>query len=112
MEMIYKAGTGYLQSFNRGSSSWLPMQINGSTVTVTNQSDARLKSNVEDLTAEYGLTSILKLRPVSYGWRDADRDRKQGRQVGLIAQEVEPLFPYLVKTAETPDSRRSGAASV
>ena len=49
MEMTYRAATGYLQAYNRTGSSWLPMQINGSTVTVTNMSDERVKSNIEDL---------------------------------------------------------------
>jgi hypothetical protein len=104
MEMIYRAGTGYLQAYNRTGSSWLPMQINGSTVTVTNMSDERVKNNIEDLRSEYGLSGILKLHPVNYNWRDSERDRTQGLQVGLIAQEVQQVFPKLVTQFGTDDT--------
>jgi hypothetical protein len=104
MEMIYRAGTGYLQAYNRTGSSWLPMQINGSTVTVTNMSDERVKNNIADLRSEYGLSGILKLHPVNYNWRDSERDRTQGLQVGLIAQEVQQVFPKLVTQFGTDDT--------
>ncbi|MCX6107879.1 MAG: tail fiber domain-containing protein [Proteobacteria bacterium] len=102
--MTYRAGTGYLQAYNRTGSSWLPMQINGSTVTVTNMSDERVKSNIEDLRTEYGLSGILKLRPVNYTWRDADRDRSHGLQVGLVAQDVQRVYPKLVTQFGTDDT--------
>jgi Chaperone of endosialidase len=100
MEMTYKAGTGYLQAYNRTGSSWLPMQINGSTVAVTNMSDERVKNNIEDLRPEYGLSGI----PVNYTWRDSARDRSQGLQVGLIAQDVQRVFPKLVTKFGTDDT--------
>lgn len=54
-------------------------------------SDLRLKRNVTDLS--YGLGEILRLRPVSYEWRD----RSDGRQnLGLIGQEVEGVIPEIV----------------
>jgi hypothetical protein len=60
------------------------------------RSDSRLKNSVatitDDLVAKY-----LKLRPVRYYWnQDTPRDSKL--QYGLIAQEVEPLFPEMVNT--------------
>jgi hypothetical protein len=58
-------------------------------------SDMRLKRNVTDL--GYGLGEILQLRPVSYQWKD----RSDGKvNLGLIAQEVEPVIPELVEKAK------------
>jgi hypothetical protein len=66
---------------------------------VTAPSDSRYKKNVSELTDV--LASVEKMRGVYYYW-DTDKypDMKfeDTRQLGFIAQEVEPLFPELVKT--------------
>jgi hypothetical protein len=62
-------------------------------------SDARFKANVTTLTN--ALDAVLHLRGVSYDWkRDAFKERNfpAGRQVGFIAQEVEPVLPQVVHT--------------
>ncbi len=56
------------------------------------ESDVRLKTNVEPLGSV--LDKVLKLRGVSFNLKDSSR-----KQIGLIAQEVESLFPELVSTA-------------
>lgn len=55
-------------------------------------SDARLKEDV----APYGnvLDGILRLHPSTYRFKDVPAESP--RSLGLIAQEVEPLFPELV----------------
>lgn len=61
-------------------------------------SDIRLKTNIS--TIEGSLSKISKIRGVYYDW---DPDRKDvinvraGRQVGVIAQEVEQVLPELVR---------------
>lgn len=62
----------------------------------TVSSDARLKDAITDLPNDWGLAAIDKLRPVTYHWRDVKRDRKEGEQIGFIAQEVKPVLPALV----------------
>jgi hypothetical protein len=62
----------------------------------SNSSDIRLKKNVEDLTGVLG--KLLQLRPVTFEYKDAAEAIKElpGTQVGMIAQEVEQVFPQWV----------------
>ena len=61
-------------------------------------SDERLKERIVPIA--YGLREILRLRPVSFAWRDSDDGRAH---LGLIAQEVEPLIPEAVRRGEAPE---------
>jgi hypothetical protein len=54
-------------------------------------SDERLKTNVETL--EHSLNKILSLHGVSFNWK---KDGTAG--IGLVAQEVEKVYPALVST--------------
>ena len=72
------------------------------TLTNTNPSDERLKTDIVNL--YWGLTDILKLRPVSYKWKSDKIE--QGTQYGFIAQEVQSVMPELVREFETPDGTR------
>jgi len=59
-------------------------------------SDARLKKNVADLPG--ALDTITQLRGVTFEWRNPEAHANQaGTQVGMIAQEVETVFPNWVK---------------
>lgn len=64
--------------------------------TLTQSSDARLKKDVKPL--ENSLDNILKLNGVTYNWIDPKKDPT--KQIGVIAQEVEKVYPELVKTDE------------
>jgi hypothetical protein len=66
---------------------------NGGVLTSTNPSDERLKDNITDIS--WGLSDILKLRPVSYNWKDDKIN--QGVQFGFIAQEVQDVMPEAIK---------------
>jgi hypothetical protein len=59
----------------------------------SNSSDIRIKRDVVTLPDDVGLDSIMKLRPVRFHWRDVADDNERGEQYGLIAQEVEAVFP-------------------
>jgi len=62
-------------------------------------SDARWKRNVKDL--NYKLSDILELNPVNFELRTDEFPEmgfETGTQIGLIAQDVEKLFPELVRT--------------
>lgn len=67
------------------------------------QSDLHSKSNIKNLS--YSLESILNLQGVSFTWNDdlvkfVDKDSES---LGLIAQDVEKVFPQLVQSG--PDGK-------
>ena len=57
-------------------------------------SDERLKTNIYNL--ETVSDRVMRLRGVQFNWKDSDRNKKDGPQIGLIAQELENEFPELV----------------
>jgi len=56
-------------------------------------SDARLKKDVAPV--EGALEKIDQIRGVYYNW--VDEAQPQDRQVGVIAQEIQAVYPELVK---------------
>lgn len=60
-------------------------------------SDQRLKTNVQTLSSEKGLSAILNLNPVTYNWIDAKATK--ATQTGFIAQDVQKVLPELVLPA-------------
>ncbi|WP_420387243.1 tail fiber domain-containing protein [Roseivirga sp.] len=72
---------------------------NATVISLTETSDRRFKKNINQL--ESSLDKLLSLRGVSYEWRiDEFPDRRfnPGNNLGLIAQEVQAIFPELVST--------------
>jgi hypothetical protein len=61
------------------------------------RSDRRLKNTISELSNDV-VERYLNLRPISYFWNQ-DKPRDTNLQYGLIAQEVEKLFPEMVSTA-------------
>ncbi|MEQ8689171.1 MAG: tail fiber domain-containing protein, partial [Imperialibacter sp.] len=66
----------------------------------TATSDRRLKDEIEEL--PNSLSSVTKLRGVSYFWKEDTKQfaSDQSKQLGVIAQEIEIVFPELVTTHE------------
>ncbi|MGX5858530.1 tail fiber domain-containing protein [Dyadobacter jiangsuensis] len=76
---------------------WIDNAGNGTLGgTLSQSSDRRLKRDFSPLASSLGKFALLK--GYHYYWKDKDRD--QSLQTGLIAQDVEALFPELVKTDE------------
>lgn len=63
--------------------------------TLLASSDARLKKNVEVLPS--ALDKIAAIRGVSFEWTD---EARTGKQIGVIAQDVEAVYPELVMEDE------------
>lgn len=64
---------------------------------LTQRSDSRLKNNINDISNTI-LSKYLQLRPVTYYWNQGESSDKN-LQYGLIAQEVESIFPEMVQSA-------------
>lgn len=83
--------------FNGANSSVLMLVGTGNATlagTLTQSSDVRLKKNISTLNGT--LDKVKKLRGVTYNWIDKTKD--DAEQIGFVAQEVEAIFPQLVKT--------------
>lgn len=68
------------------------------TAYSTTVSDIRLKDNV--VTIDNALDKVCKLRGVEYTWNKGSR--KDTRDLGVIAQEVEKVLPEIVKEKKMP----------
>ncbi|MDD3738465.1 MAG: tail fiber domain-containing protein [Lentimicrobiaceae bacterium] len=68
-----------------------------------NTSDERDKSAIQDL--NYGLQSVLKLRPISYQWKNEDIRMGTGTNLGFSAQELQKVIPDAVvaEKGKTPE---------
>ena len=71
------------------------------TGTITDVSDQRKKENVQDL--ENSLSKICQLNGKSYEMID-DNEGEEGTELGFIAQEVQQIFPEIVKVVERQES--------
>ena len=68
------------------------------TIAGTCSSDGRLKQNVTSLDSL--LDKLTALRPVTFEWIPEYQHGAPGTQYGLIAQEVQQIFPELVQEDE------------
>ena len=69
------------------------------TGAITACSDARYKKNIEPL--KNALTNLMKLRGVNYYWKTKefpDKYFNSKKQIGVVAQELEKVYPELVMT--------------
>lgn len=89
--------------YNTGTSTFNSIQVKN----VYNYSDARAKANIQSLSQ--GLSILQQLRPVSYNFTDNSDNTKfrkggDGKEIGLLAQEVEQVLPNIVLT--DPDGNK------
>jgi hypothetical protein len=86
---------GHLLPFNNATQNLGSSTARFNTVFATNgtinTSDARLKTNVENLS--YGLAEIMALNPVKFQWKDVQDGRTK---LGLMAQDLQKLIPEVV----------------
>lgn len=108
--LLITTGTGVLFEVNRSSAvAFADFYTLGEGYkpgggTWASSSDARLKKNIAPL--ESPLDKMLRLRGVTYEWIDPSKQGGMtGPQMGMIAQDVERVFPQWVGTG--PDGFRS-----
>ena len=74
------------------------LDITGNIVasgTITSSSDRNLKKKINPLKG--ALQKLMKITGVNYEWKDG---REAGNQVGVIAQDVQAVYPELVSSNE------------
>ena len=86
------------------------LTFNPSTGTLTatdinSTSDINLKTNIRPI--ENPLDKVLQINGVEFDWKD-----NQQSSMGVIAQEIEKVFPSLVKTAENKSVNYNGLVGV
>ncbi|WP_181248476.1 tail fiber domain-containing protein [Flavobacterium magnum] len=59
-------------------------------------SDARLKKNVVDY--KDGLAQLMGIHPVKYHYNEKSGNDTSKEHIGVIAQELQPIAPYMVST--------------
>jgi hypothetical protein len=87
---------GNVHSFVAGNTVLLNIFGSGNATLaglLTQLSDARLKQDITPITST--INDIKKINAYSYYWKDENKDRDQ--QIGLLAQEVDAVYPQLVK---------------
>jgi hypothetical protein len=75
-----------------GGFTWIYRIFSNGTVSA--RSDARWKKNIETTRSGY-IEDLCKLRVVKYNWYNHQDDAP--KELGLIAQEVEEVFPNLIQ---------------
>jgi len=96
-------GTRYLWNGQSGNSTKAQIMSNGSYQSATNSygstSDEKLKENIKD--ASNKLDEVLQLKVRNFNYK-ADSDKQ--KLIGMIAQEVETVFPALVFESEDTET--------
>jgi hypothetical protein len=78
------------------------MTLTGDLTVFGSISDIRFKKDIESLDVETGFNIINKLRPVSFTWNEDmfNISKRNTRDIGFIAQEVEQVTEYIVDDFE------------
>ena len=60
-------------------------------------SDIALKENISEISSSY--EKVKQLNPVKFNWKE-EEEKGTDEQIGFIAQEVEEVYPELVRGEE------------
>lgn len=84
--------------YNTETSTFNSIQV----ASVLNYSDRDAKTNIAPI--NYGLQTVLQLKPVTYDWKNAHNGLKNlttgtvPKSLGFVSQDVEQVLPQLVYT--------------
>jgi hypothetical protein len=107
------ASTSAFLVANSASTTEFNVLDNGNATLAGNliqNSDQRLKTNIQSLAASSSLTEIEQLNPVTFNWIDPEKGT--GPQLGFIAQQVQQVFPNLVATTSPTVLTPNGTLSL
>lgn len=102
--LLYIANSSTVTPLVYGNFESTLFRINGDieyTGTLTEFSDLRLKTNIIPLTGV--MEKLLQIKGIRFDWNSDINTGlllMPGRHIGVIAQEVEQVFPELVKTSD------------
>lgn len=68
-------------------------------------SDKSLKNNIKEL--DYGLDLLMKIRPIEYTYNGKAGTKKGENQIGVIAQELNEIAPFMTKMATWKDQEHN-----
>ena len=68
-------------------------------VTAFHSSDRRLKTNLVKI--DSALNKVTQISGYHFEWKDMDAAPHQGKDVGVIAQEIETILPEIVTERDT-----------
>jgi hypothetical protein len=103
--------TAFLVANNASTTEFAVLDNGNGTLAgnLIQNSDQRLKTNIQSLDASSSLSLIDELNPVTFNWIDPNKGTTP--QLGFIAQQVQQIFPNLISTtsptALTPDGTLS-----
>ena len=80
------------QVFNLGTGGAL--LIAGALTQNYSFSDIKLKTDIEDLPS--ALENLKTLKPISFNWKQESK-RRETKEIGIIAQELQKVYPELVE---------------
>jgi len=91
-------GVGIFACHKNDASFAVPVYVTGAVYSNSVQltSDRNLKKDIKPITSS--LEKVTKVNGVTYNWKDESMGNKL--QMGVIAQEVEEVFPTAVETDE------------
>jgi hypothetical protein len=96
--------------YNSGASAWKFRVADSGNVTNTNNSygaisDIKLKENISDATSK--LSDLLKVKVKNYNFIGSNE-----KQLGVIAQDIEEIFPGLVEINQDTDKEGNDLGTV
>lgn len=89
-------GTNAIARIEANGAAWFRGQVRADGGFFPIFSDLRMKTDIEPVASSLG--KLMEVRGVRFHWKD--ESRPAGPHFGVIAQEVEAVFPELVKTDE------------
>jgi hypothetical protein len=101
-ERMRLTNTGILGIGTVNPSATSRLDLGGGCMTGSICSDSRLKANIRPL-RESVMSRVMQLEPSTFQWKGRAEQKKT---IGVIAQQVETVFPEVVTT--TPDSGGKG----
>jgi len=91
------SGTQTIANVSSSQLTFVPSTGTLSATVMTSTSDENLKENIIEISD--ALNTVMKLKGVEYNWKNNGE-----KGMGLIAQDVEKILPYLVSESENGKS--------